>query len=474
MKLNPIRVQIPTEKPEERTSGFTEVLHPYTLEDAVLEAKRCIQCGRPYCVEACPITQDAREYIRLIAERKFDESARSILSEDPLATTLCKVCYHYCEDACIVAKKGIPVAIRHLKRAGLEFGNSNLLYVPSSPKRQRVAVIGAGPAGIMAAWELGLRGYSVTVFEQEAYLGGQAKTIPKYRMYGDEVKVDTARFKNLDVKFEEKTKIGVDKPVESLLGHGYEAVYLSIGTSLPRTLDVPGEDLPGVIPALDMLKDVNEGAVPTLGKNIVVVGGGDVAMDAVRSAPRLSPGAQVTLVYRRTRDEMPADKDERHEAEEEKIRFIFLASPVRVVGTFRVEGVEVQKMDLGPPDSSGRRSPVPVPGSNYVIPCDTLIVAVGQKADLRGFPKELELKLGSQGWPQGKRTDMMTEVEGIFASGGRSVVYAMAAGTKAAESIDAYLAKKRGAEPSIRPDPWGGSMPPAKLPKGYTKQVWTL
>lgn len=474
VKLNPVRVPIPEESPKERTGGFEEILHPYSLEDAVLEAKRCIQCGRPYCVEACPITQDCREYIHLVAERKFDEAAHSVLQENPLATTLCKVCYHYCEESCIIAKRGVPIAIRHLKRSSLELGNSNLTYVPSAPRNQRVAVVGGGPAGLMAAWELGIRGYSVTVFEQEVFLGGQAMTIPKYRMDGNEIDLDLARFKGLDVAFVKGRKVGVDLPAENLLHEGYQAVYLSVGTPSHRSLGIVGEHLPGVFPALPLLKDLNSGKRVELGKKIIIVGGGDVAMDAVRSALRLAQGGEVTLIYRRSREEMPADKEEVHGAESEGIKFLYQHTPVQILGTTHVEGVVFEQMELGPPDASGRRSPMPIPGSHTTLPCDTLIVAVGQKADLTGFPQELDVKLGSQGWPQGKHEDMMTGIEGIFASGGKSVVYAMASGSRAAEAIDAYLREKKGEAPAPRPNPFGGTEPLPARPKGYTKQGWHL
>ncbi len=469
-KLNPVRVPVPEEPPEVRTADFREVLHAYSREDAVLEAKRCIQCRRPWCVEACPINQDAREYIRLIAAEDWDGAARVTLQDDPLATCLCKVCYHYCEDACVVKKKGVPIAIRQLKRAALDFGNSDLAYVPSKPKHQRVAIVGAGPAGLMAAWELGVRGYGVTVYEAEDRLGGLMQTIPAYRMTDADVETDRARFRDLDVTFVRDTKIGRDRPLAHLLEDGYDAVFLAIGTPTHRTLEVPGEHLEGVIPALSFLKQLNHGRPPALGRNVVVVGGGDVAMDAVRSARRQSPGGHVTLVYRRSREEMPADPEEIHGAEQEGIEFKFLKAPERLLGTSHVEGLVVQSIELGPPDAGGRRSPVPVPGSQETIPCDTVIVAVGQRADLEGFGPEHELRLTRQGWPEGTGAGFATAVPGVFATGGRSVVYAMGNAMSAAEAIDAYLASKRGESASARPDPFGGPGS-AHLPAGYTTPI---
>ncbi|MGI0070680.1 MAG: FAD-dependent oxidoreductase [Thermoplasmata archaeon] len=469
-KLNPVRVPIPEEPVAARTSDFREVLHAYSKEDAVLEAKRCIQCHRPWCVEACPIDQDAREYIRLIAIEDFDGAARVTLREDPLSTSLCKVCYHYCEDACVVKKKGIPIAIRHLKRVALDYGKSDLAYVPSRPKNQRVAVVGGGPAGLMAAWELGVRGYSVTVYEQEDRLGGLMQTIPAYRMTDADVETDKARFRDLDVTFVKETKIGREIPVEQLLKDGYLAVFLSIGTSTHRTLDVPGEELDGVIPALEFLKEINHDVPVTVGREIAVVGGGDVAMDSVRSALRKSNGGHVTLVYRRGRAEMPADPEEVHGADQEGIRFLFQKSPVRIVGDGHVTGLVVQSMELGPPDAGGRRSAVPVPGSEETIACDTVVVAVGQKADLEGFGPELELKITNQGWPEGKGPGFQTAVPGIFSAGGRSVVYAMGSATQAAEAIDAYLAAKRGELAQPRPDPFGGAGT-FHRPVGYTTPI---
>ncbi len=470
-KLNPVRVPIPEAPVPERVHDFQEILHPYSLEDAVLEAKRCIQCRRPWCVEACPISQDCREYIIRLSERDVDGAAKVTLQDDPLASTLCKVCYHYCEDSCVVKKKGVPLAIRQLKRAALELGKSDLTYVPQAPRRQRVAVVGAGPAGIMAAWELGIRGYSVTVFEQEDLLGGLILSMPGYRISDEDVRKDLARFRDLDVTFVPKTKVGVDTAPAELQRQGYLAVLLAIGTPLHRDLRVPGEDLPGVVPALGMLFDVHRGRPVSLGKRILVVGGGDVAMDAVRSSLRLSPGGEVTLVYRRTEEEMPADREELLMAKDEGVRFLWQRSPVRIVGREHVEGLVVQRVELGPPDASGRRSPRAVEGSEETLPCDTVIVAVGQRADLTGFGSELELKVTPQGWVEGEGPQTATGVPGVFAVGGKSVVYAMAAGTRGAEGVDRYLRALRGEAPAPRPDPFGGDRP-FHLPAGYAKSNW--
>ena len=468
-KLNPVRVPVPEEPVAERVGDFREVIHAYSREDAVLEAKRCIQCRRPWCVEACPITQDCKEYIRLIAAEDFAGAARVTLRDDPLATTLCKVCYHYCEESCVITKKGVPIAIRELKRAALDFGGADRTYIPSAPKSQRVAVVGAGPAGLMAAWDLGVRGYAVTVFEQAPEEGGLIRTIPAYRMTDADLAQDLARFRGLDVTFEVDRKIGRTTSVDDLLKEGYDAIFLALGTPDPRTLGVPGEELPGVLPALEFLRASTHGRAPPIGRAVVVVGGGDVAMDSIRTARRLSPG-HVTLVYRRSHAEMPADPDEVHGAEAEGIEFVFQRAPVRVVGTDHVTGLVVQTIELGPPDASGRRAPRPVPGSETTIPCDTLLVAVGQRADVEGFPPSVGLRIAAKGWPEGTGPGYATSVPGVFAAGGRSVVYAMGAAMEAVVAIDDYLARKRGGTPTARPDPFGGPEP-FHLPTGYTKPI---
>ncbi|HKV90516.1 MAG TPA: FAD-dependent oxidoreductase, partial [Thermoplasmata archaeon] len=319
---------------------------------------------------------------------------------------------------------------------------------------------------------LGLRGYSCTVFESESVLGGQIGAIPKYHMDGYELELDVGRFRKLDVTFVLGSRLGRDFTLDTLRAQGYRAIYLALGTPGHNNLGVPGEGLPGVFPALDLLEETNRGALAALGRRVVVIGGGDVAMDAVRSALRLTHVGGVTVVYRRSRDKMPAGAEEVEEAEAEGVEFKFERVPVEIIGRAKVEGIIVRKVVLSAPGPSGRPSIVPVPGTEETIPCDSLVVAVGEKADLSGLPAELDLAFGSTGWPQGKGDDTMTGVEGVFASGGRSVVHAMGAGTRSAVGIDAYLRHKDGKDPVPRPNPFGDG-PPLGLPKGYGGPTWT-
>ncbi|MCI4338101.1 MAG: FAD-dependent oxidoreductase [Thermoplasmata archaeon] len=470
------RFAIPEETKEERTEGFAEILHAYSKEEAVLEAQRCLQCAMPYCVQACPITQDCRGYIDLIAQERFDDAARLTLRENPLATVLCKTCYHYCEEDCIIAGRGVPIAIRHLKRAALEFGKSDLVYVPSPPRKERIAIIGGGPAGIAAAWDLALRGYSISLYEAEPFLGGQVATIPKYHMDGDELDDDLSRFRDLDITFVTGKRAGADFTPESLLQQGYLAVFVAVGAWDPRGLGIPGEHLPGVFSALPFLLAMNHPAGALLGRpgrKVVVIGGGDVALDAARSCRRLPEHVGVTVVYRKEQGEMTAGPEELEGGELEGVEFRYQRIPLEILGKGHVEGIRIQATQTGPPDASGKPTVIPLPGSEEVLPCDTVIVAVGEKADVTGLPVELDFKFGSQGWPQGKREDWMTDIDGVFAGGGKSVVYAMAAGYKAADAIEAYLAQRENRAPRARPDPFGGPEPP-KIPPGYGGPSWHL
>ncbi|MGI0053106.1 MAG: FAD-dependent oxidoreductase, partial [Thermoplasmata archaeon] len=249
-----------------------------------------------------------------------------------------------------------------------------------------------------------------------------------------------------------------------------------VGASDPRSLHLPGENLSGVYRALPFLLAVNTGPDGLFGRTerrVVVFGGGDVALDAARSARRLAHRGAVTVIYRKARREMSAGEEEVVGGGEEGISFLFDRSPVRIQGAESVEGVVVQQMDPGPPDASGHPTLVPRPGTEETIPCDTVIIAVGEKANIEGFPKELDFTFAAHGWPTGAREDWMTDVEGVFAGGGKSVVYGMAAGYRLAEAVDAYVAKKTGKPRTPRPDPFGGPTPPPPL-SGYGGPTWTL
>ncbi len=468
------RIAIPEVTVHQRCSYMGEILHAYDPEEAVMEAQRCLQCAMPYCVQACPISQDCKGYIDMVAQGRFDDAAKVTLLGNPLATVLCKSCYHYCEEDCVKGGKGSAIAIRHLKRASLQFGHSDLLYVPMAPRGEKIAIVGGGPAGIMATWELCLRGYSVTLFEAQPFLGGQIETIPKYHLDGDELEVDVARFKNFDLKIVTGKRCGIDFTTEQLLKEGYLAVYLAVGASTPGLLKIPGEELPGVFHALPFLLNANHNPQGFLGRTdrtTVVIGGGDVAMDAARSARRFFSG-KVTVAYRRSWEEMPATEEEREGILLEGIDFLPWRAPVKILGSDHVEGLVTARTELGAPDARGKRSVTVVPGSEELLPCDTVIIAAGQVADLNGFTKELDLKT-PRGWPEGKGDGWATGVEGVFASGNKSIVYAMSAGTKTAQAIDAYVAKKLGRAPIPRPHPFGGK-DPVPPPPGYGEPTWVL
>jgi NADPH-dependent glutamate synthase beta subunit-like oxidoreductase len=279
----------------------------------------------------------------------------------------------------------------------------------------------------------------------------------------------------LDITFVTDRRPGADFTPKSLLTEGYEAVLVAIGASKARELGVPGENLPGVYHALPFLLAMNKGNDGLFGRkdrHVVVIGAGDVALDAARSARRLSEGGGVRLVYRRGPEDMKATEEEKSGGEIEGIDFVFYRAPKAIVGTEHVEGLTVERTEHGPPDAKGRRPLVVVPNSEETIACDMVIVAVGEVADLSGFDPDYSFKFASMGWPEGKGEGGMTDVEGVFATGGRSVVHAMAAGERAAASIDAYLAKKHGRSPEPRPDPFGGTTPPV-APSGYGGPVWT-
>lgn len=440
-KLNPDRVEIGERAPLLRKESNDEVLSPYTPWQARDEAMRCLYCHEPQCVAACPIGQDCREYNLEISEGRFADGARIILRDNPLALTLSRVCYHYCQDACVVGIRGEPVAIRHLKRAALQYGaEADTAYERAPPRGPSVAVVGGGPAGLMVAWILGQKGYAVTVFEARDILGGLATlTIPLYRLPREVFEQDMERMRSLGIRFEMNRRMGRDFTLDGLREE-FDAVFLGIGTHASTGLRVPGADLPGVEPALRFLEEAALGRRTGIGSHVAVVGGGDVAMDCARVALRLG-ARDVHLVYRRSREEMPASDEEVRETADEGVVFDFLTAPVRVEGNGRVERLVCQRMQLGAPDASGRRKPVPIPGSEFAMTMDAILLAIGQGVDLSSLPaaKDLGISADDDGVIVGLDETGRTNLPDVYVGGGTSVVHAMAAGKRAAGAMESFL-----------------------------------
>jgi NADPH-dependent glutamate synthase beta subunit-like oxidoreductase len=305
----------------------------------------------------------------------------------------------------------------------------------------KVAVIGGGPAGLMNAWVLGQRGYDVTVFESSDRLGGlMTQTIPAYRLRDETFEEDMTRFRNLPVHFVFHVEFPKDVNLDQLREE-FDAVFLSIGTHKSKRLGIPGENLDGVHPALNFLKESKRGQRASVRPKVVVIGGGDVAMDSARTALRLG-AEEVTVLYRRSRKEMPAADDEIREAMDEGVKFQFLVAPKRFLGVKRLEAIELQQMVLGPPDESGRRKPIPADADPIMLRTDMALVAVSQEADLEVLPLDLNIKLGKDGTLEADPKTGATARPGVYAGGGASVVHAMAAGKRAALAMDAYLMEK--------------------------------
>ena len=448
------RVPIPEADPDVRARTDDPVLGPYDPIQAVFEAQRCLYCHEPACVTACPIGQDCREYVLEVSRGNFDRARDVILRDNPLASTLCQVCYHYCEQACVYAATGEPIAIRHLKRAALDFGGEPVPFARGPPTGRSVGIVGGGPAGLMAAWWLTQRGHTVTVYEASGMLGGLATmTIPPYRLPREAFDEDMERMQDLGIDVRFHARLGRDVALDDLRRR-HDAVLVAIGTHAPNALKVPGGELPGVVQALDFLKSLPpNGGLPA---HAIVVGGGDVAMDCARMA--LRRGARdVKIVYRRSREEMPASDEEIRETEDEGVEFQYLTSPVRAWGNGRVERLECQRMTLGEPDASGRRKPVPVPGATISFPAGLVIFATGQKADLGGLGLEsLDVAADGEGVIAGVDGGVATLQADVFVAGGTSVAAAMKAGREAAQRMDAYLASRPNRGSILAPSESGG------------------
>ncbi|UCC67408.1 MAG: FAD-dependent oxidoreductase [Armatimonadota bacterium] len=407
------------------------------------------------CKFACPNQVPAQGYVRKVAERDFEHAYRLIASRDPLQSVCGYICSHPCEKACIRADVDEPIRIRDIKRFVIEYAaergwKPEVDRLPSSGKK--VAAVGSGPAGIACAWDLARAGHQVTIFEAERKPGGMlCYGIPAFRLPDEVLEKEIAALKSLGVKIRCNKRLGKDFTLASLREQGFDAIFLGIGCQVGRHLEVPGEDARGVVSAVDLLKKLHKGHKVQIGERVAVVGGGFTAVDAARAAVRLG-AEEVFLCYRRTRDEMPAVPEEVWEAEEEGVRVIYLVAPMQVLKKRnRVTGLKMRIHTLGEPDASGRRRPDPVEETDFTLPCDMIVNALGQAVD--GEVGELALTPG--GTIACDLETGATEIEGVFAGGDAatgpdSVIAAVASGRRAAVSIDRFLSD---GEPLLDYDP---------------------
>ena len=455
------RVAVREQDPARRATNFEEVCYGYNPEEATLEASRCLNCKNPRCVAACPVGVRIPEFIDALRQGDMARASAVIARDSSLPSICGRGCPQetQCEGACILGIKGEPVAIGKLERF---VGDWKLAQEPAAaelPPRngRRVAVVGSGPAGLACASDLAKMGYGVKIFEALHKVGGVlVYGIPEFRLPKEKIvarEIDEVR--RLGVEIETDVIVGRTVTVDSLLDEeGYDAVFIGSGAGLPRFMGIPGENLNGVVSANEFLTRANlmraydeEYDTPIyVGKRVVVVGGGNVAMDAVRTARRL--GAEATIVYRRSENELPARAEEVHHAKEEGIRFRMLTNPVEVLGTDDgwVRGMRCVEMELGEPDASGRRSPVVKPGSEFDIECDVAIMALGTSPNPLLAATTTGLETDRRGCITADAGGATTRA-GVFAggdavTGAATVILAMGAGRTAAKAIDEYIRGK--------------------------------
>ncbi len=456
------RVPVREQDPKVRATNFEEVCYGYNAEEAALEASRCLNCPRPRCVNKCPVHIDIPGFIRHIVEGNLAAAADTIHHDSSLPSVCGRVCPQesQCEGDCVLGIKGEPVAIGKLERyvGDWAIDHSDELEQPEiKPNGKKVAVVGSGPAGLACASDLARAGYKVKIFEALHKVGGVlVYGIPEFRLPKDRIVAkEVEAVKRLGVEIEPDVIIGRTMTVDDLLDReGFDAVFVGSGAGLPRFMGIPGENLNGVYSANEFLTraklmkayDENYDTPIFAGRKVVVVGGGNVAMDAVRTAKRL--GADAVIVYRRSEAELPARVEEVHHAKEEGIDFQMLTNPTAITGNDKgwVTGISCVRMELGEPDESGRRSPVKVEGSDFLIDCDVVIMALGTS------PNPL-IKSTTEGLDTNRKGCIVadeegrTSREGVFAggdavTGAATVILAMGAGRKAAKAIDEYLQGK--------------------------------
>jgi glutamate synthase (NADPH/NADH) small chain len=461
MKIS--RQPMPEQDPKVRARNFDEVPLGYTPNMAKIEALRCIQCKNRPCMEGCPVEIDIPGFIALIAEGDFLGAIRKIKETNALPAVCGRVCPQetQCEELCVRGKKGEPVAIGRLERFVADYERAaGSVAIPeiAKPSGKRIAIVGSGPAGLTVAGDLIKLGHEVTIFEALHIPGGVlVYGIPEFRLPKAIVAAEIDYLKRLGVKVQSSHVIGRIASVDELLSEGFDAVFLGLGAGLPTFMNIPGENYNGVYSANEYLTRSNlmkaylfpEYDTPIVkGKNVAVIGGGNVAVDAARTAMRLGAD-NVYLVYRRSRVEMPARDEEIHHAEEEGIQFHLLTAPLKYIGNEKgwVTGMECQRMELGEPDSSGRRRPIPIPGSEFIKEVDTVVVAIGTGANPLVQSTTPGLETNKWGYIIVDEETGQTTKKGVYAggdivTGAATVILAMGAGRKAARAMHEYAMAK--------------------------------
>ncbi len=459
------RQKMPERKPEVRNKDFNEVNCGLAGEAARAEARRCLDCANPQCVTGCPVSIDIPSFIKIIEKGDFTAGVRKLKETNSLPAICGRVCPQetQCEEVCTLRKSiGISVAIGNLERFAADYERfQGEVYIPPppAPTGHRAAVIGAGPAGLTVAGDLAKMGHKVTIFEALHTSGGVlVYGIPEFRLPKAILAAEVDYLRKLGVEIRTSFVVGKTASLDDLRAQGFEAFFIGSGAGLPNFMKVPGENLVNVYSANEYLTrnnlmrafDFPNYDTPIFrAKRAAIIGGGNVAMDSVRTAKRL--GAELAqIIYRRSRQEMPAREEEIKHAEEEGIEFHFLTTPVRYIGDDkgRVKAMECLRMELGEPDASGRRRPVPVPGSETVTEVDLVVVAIGQSPNPLIPQTTPGLKVGKWGNIEADMKTMATSLDGVFAGGdiirgGATVILAMGDGRVAAQEMDRYLKEKR-------------------------------
>jgi glutamate synthase (NADPH/NADH) small chain len=458
-RLQITRQAMPEQDAAGRSHNFLEVNLGFTERLALLEADRCLQCKDPRCMAGCPVGVNIPKFLDLLTAGKIAEAAQSLLCDNALPAVTGRVCPQetQCEAVCVRAAKGLPVGVGYLERYVADWAREHRDQLPQikpQPTGKKIAIVGSGPAGLTAAGELAKLGHDVTIYEALHKPGGVlVYGIPEFRLPKKIVAQEVERLQEAGVKIECNVVIGRTYTIPELRER-FDAIFIANGAGLPVFMNVPGENLKGVYSANEYLTRINLMAAydfprsdtPVLnGRRVAVVGGGNVAMDAVRTAKRLG-AEEAMIVYRRTHDELPARAEEVHHAEQEGVKFEFLIAPLEVVGNDKrwVTGLKCQKMKLGEPDCSGRRRPEPIPGSEFILNCDVVVVAIGTKANPLLTATCPELKLNKWGNIVADENGQ-TSIPSVFAGGdivrgAATVILAMGDGKKSAKAINGYLA----------------------------------